>query len=97
MKSQKASVSEMPMTIRKRKFDLDNFQLWLLAIIPTLLVVLFCYVPMGGIIIAFKDYNYRDGIFGSPWIGLKNFEFMLTTPTFARIDVSAANTAESIA
>lgn len=85
MKSQKASVSEKPMTIRKRKFDLDNFQLWLLAIIPTLLVVLFCYVPMGGIIIAFKDYNYRDGIFGSPWIGLKNFEFMLTTPTFARI------------
>lgn len=73
------------MTLNKGKFDLDNFQLWILAIVPTLLVILFCYVPMGGIIIAFKDYNYRDGIFGSPWVGLKNFEFMLTTPTFARI------------
>jgi len=85
MKSNKALVVEKPMRLNKRKFDIDNFQLWLLAIIPTFFVILFCYVPMGGIIIAFKDYNYRDGIFGSPWIGFKNFEFMLTTPTFARI------------
>lgn len=35
------------------------------------------YVPMLGIIIAFKDYNYRDGIVFSPWNGLKNFEFLL--------------------
>jgi putative aldouronate transport system permease protein len=73
------------MRIKKRKFDLDNFQLWILAIIPTLAVIIFAYLPMGGIVIAFKDYNYRDGIFGSPWVGLDNFKFMLTTPTFARI------------
>ncbi len=85
MKSTKTLAGEKPMSLNKRKFDLDNFQLWLLAIIPALSVVIFAYLPMGGIVIAFKDYNYRDGIFGSPWVGLKNFEFMLTTPTFARI------------
>lgn len=85
MKANKSLASEKPVSLKKRKIDVDNFQLWLLAIIPVLLVVLFCYVPMGGIIMAFKDYNYRDGIFGSPWVGFKNFEFMLTTPTFARI------------
>ena len=85
MKSQNAVSDQKPLRLKKRKFDLDNFQLWILAIIPALSVVLFAYLPMGGIIIAFKDYNYRDGIFGSPWVGLENFKFMLTTPTFARI------------
>ena len=37
--------------------------------------LLFCYLPMGGIVLAFKDFNYRDGILGSPWQGFKNFEF----------------------
>ena len=55
MKSNKSLAGEKPMSLKKRKFDADNFQLWLLAIIPVLLVVLFSYVPMGGIIIAFKD------------------------------------------
>ena len=85
MKSAKEFATDKPMKLKKRKFDMDNFHFWLLVIIPVLAVVLFCYVPMGGIIIAFKDYNYRDGVFGSPWIGFENFKFMLTTPTFARI------------
>ena len=76
MKSNKSTLAEKPMKLKKRKFDMDNFHFWLLAIIPVLMVVLFCYIPMGGIIIAFKDYNYRDGVFGSPWIGFKNFEFI---------------------
>jgi len=36
--------------------------------------VLFCYVPMAGAYMAFVDYNSMDGIFGSPFIGFKNFE-----------------------
>lgn len=35
-----------------------------------------CYIPMFGIQIAFRQYNARDGVFGSPWIGLDNFEFL---------------------
>ena len=37
-------------------------------------VLVFNYVPMAGIIIAFKDYNFRQGILGSPWVGLANFQ-----------------------
>lgn len=45
-------------------------------LLPSVLYIfLFSYIPMGGIILAFKHYNYRDGIFGSPWCGFKNFEF----------------------
>ena len=45
---------------------------------------LFSYAPMYGIIIAFKKFNYRDGIFGSPWNGFKNFVFYFTTDDFTR-------------
>lgn len=45
-------------------------------LLPSVLYVfLFSYIPMGGIVLAFKNYNYREGIWGSPWCGLKNFEF----------------------
>ncbi len=80
-----ATISDKPLRIKRHKFDMDNFQMWTLAIIPILLVFVFCYIPMGGIIIAFKDYNYQGGIFGSPWNGFKNFEFMLSSNMFTRI------------
>ena len=38
-----------------------------------------CYIPMFGIQIAFRQYNARDGIYGSPWCGFKNFEFLFRT------------------
>lgn len=38
------------------------------------------YMPMAGLVVAFKQYNARKGIFGSPFIGLKNFEFLFKTP-----------------
>lgn len=37
------------------------------------------YLPMYGILIAFKDLDYAEGIWGSPWVGLKNFEFLFRT------------------
>ena len=41
-----------------------------------ILVFMFSYMPMFGIILAFKDFNVRDGIFGSPWNGLANFSYL---------------------
>ncbi len=52
-----------------------QLQLWLMALPCILLVFLFNYVPMGGIILAFKDYSFSDGIFNSAWIGFDNFKF----------------------
>lgn len=49
----------------------------LLMLMPALLfVILFNYLPMFGIVIAFKNYNYNDGILGSAWSGLQNFEYL---------------------
>jgi putative aldouronate transport system permease protein len=49
----------------------------LIMFIPVLLFYgIFKYLPMAGLIIAFKDYNFLDGVFGSPWVGLKNFELL---------------------
>ncbi len=53
--------------------DRDFLQLLSLIFIPTLLVFIFNYIPMYGIIIAFKNYKYNLGIFGSKWAGLGNF------------------------
>ncbi|MDQ2998844.1 MAG: ABC transporter permease subunit [Chloroflexota bacterium] len=59
---------------------------WLLMTVPALLFLLvFSYLPMVGIIIAFKNYRFNLGIFGSPWIGLKNFEFLFSTRDAWRI------------
>lgn len=54
---------------------------FLLMVLPgTILVILFAYLPMFGIVIAFKDIDYAKGILGSDWIGLKNFEFLFKNP-----------------
>ena len=50
---------------------------YLILLLPAFLYVLiFCYLPMGGLVIAFKQYNYHKGILGSPWVGLANFRFL---------------------
>lgn len=59
----------------------SNIQLTILALPAIILIFLFKYVPMPGIVMAFKKYNYRDGIWGSPWNGLQNFKFLLATNT----------------
>lgn len=46
----------------------------------------FAYAPMYGIQLAFKDFRIMDGIWGSPWVGLKHFEFLFfQSPDFLRI------------
>jgi len=65
--------------------SVSSFQLYSLCIIPVLHVFLFNYVPMFGIILAFKNYNYAEGILGSPWVGFDNFKFFFQTDIFWRI------------
>ena len=50
----------------------------LLMCVPAIaFFIIFNYAPLPGIWIAFTNFNYRDGIFGSPFVGLKNFEFLI--------------------
>jgi putative aldouronate transport system permease protein len=52
-----------------------NRVLYLMFVPVAVYFILFYYLPIGGIVLAFKEFNYRDGILGSPWNGAKNFEF----------------------
>jgi putative aldouronate transport system permease protein len=46
---------------------------------------LFNYIPMYGVIIAFKDFNFAKGIWGSPWIGFDNFKYMFGLSDFYKV------------
>lgn len=73
-------------TFKKRFLGRKSLiQLYLLALIPLAFIVIFNYLPMGGILVAFKDFSIRKGIFESPWAGFKYFEQLFTIPIFPTI------------
>ncbi|MDO5422120.1 MAG: ABC transporter permease subunit [Eubacteriales bacterium] len=51
----------------------SGWQIYLLLLLPMIYLIIFCYVPMGGLVLAFKKYDLSKGIWGSPWVGLENF------------------------
>jgi putative aldouronate transport system permease protein len=55
----------------------ENRVMWCMLLPATVFTVIFSYIPMGGIIVAFKNYQNRLGIFGSPWVGLSNFNYLI--------------------
>lgn len=63
----------------------DNVSYFSMIAPAVLLVFIFSYLPMFGIILAFKDYKYNLGILGSEWVGLQNFEFFFQSNDAARI------------
>lgn len=62
-----------------------NLQLWMLALPAILLLLVFNYAPMFGIVLAFKDYKVPKGIFGSPWAGMENFKFFFESQDATRV------------
>ena len=67
---------------------LENWQLYLLLIIPIVITIIYKYIPMYGIQIAFRDYKANRGFFGSKWVGWYWFERFFTAPTFQRMIVN---------
>lgn len=71
------SVIDSPMQVKKAsklKKILSNYQLYLFLLPALVYFIVFHYVPMYGILIAFKDFVATKGIMGSPWVGFKHFE-----------------------
>ena len=63
----------------------QHWQLYVIFMLPAfLLTIIFRYIPMGGIAIAFTEYNPIRGIFGSEWVGLEHFHRFLSSPDFMR-------------
>lgn len=73
-------------TLQTIKKDLiANKWIYLMAIPVLAFYICFSYIPMAGIQIAFKDFNFGDGIWGSPWVGLKHFTNFFKGPYAWRV------------
>lgn len=60
--------------------NLIKFKALYIMMLPATAILIFNnYIPMFGVIVAFKDYAYAKGIFGSPWNGLENFQYLFST------------------
>lgn len=83
-----ASIPEAPglaRRSRKRKVLLETMEISLLAIPGAMYFLIFHYLPMFGLTLAFKDYRYDKGILGSDWVGLKNFTFFFSSDQAWRV------------
>ncbi len=69
----------------RRSTRIDNVQLFILALPAIILLFVFCYIPIGGVILAFKKFKVNLGILGSPWSGLDNFRFFFTSSDAWRV------------
>ena len=74
---------------KKLVYIKNNWQLYVFFALPAvLLTFIFKYLPMGGLAIAFEDYNNRLGIFGSDWIWFENFQRFLSSTEFPRLMIN---------
>lgn len=87
----KVAPAKKDIKMKRRKFTKDDLQLTILSFPTVIWYVLFTYLPMFGIILAFKNYrpirgaNFIQSLFASDWVGTQNFEFMFRTPDAALI------------
>lgn len=65
-----------------RRSLLRHWTLYLLMVVPLIWFVVFKYIPMSNAVLAFKNYNVVAGIWGSQWIGWRNFELFFENPVF---------------
>lgn len=66
-------------TVRK------NWMLLLMLLPALVYVIVFSYIPMTGIVLAFKRYQYAGGIYGSPWVGLDNFKALMVAGKLGQV------------
>ncbi len=86
--SSKTAVADTPLTSHKMSLATrlrNNWQLYLLLLIPVIITIIYKYVPMYGIQIAFRDFKASRGYLGSEWVGLYWFERFFTSPNCVRM------------
>lgn len=73
------AAASRPRRMRVGRMLWQNKTLILMCLPAIVFFFIFSYMPMPGMYIAFVKYNYQKGIFGSPFVGLKNFKFLFTS------------------
>lgn len=59
--------------------------LYLLLLVPLAWVIIFHYIPMYGVVMAFQNFSIKKSYFGSPWVGFKHFERFISSPNFTML------------
>ncbi|TDF98932.1 sugar ABC transporter permease [Paenibacillus piri] len=83
MVSPKAALKkERMLRLKQMRHD---YQLYVIIFLPLLWLIIFHYIPMFGVQLAFKNFRILDGIWGSPWIGMDHFVKFFNSPQFVRV------------
>ena len=85
---EKASKSKVKAPKQKTNWKIyikRYWQLYALLLLPMVYLLIFKYVPMLGVQLAFKNFKYNLGIWGSPWVGFKNFNRFFSSYMFSRV------------
>ncbi len=87
MSKSKSAAINPAMTVKRplKRRIMDNWQLYVMLLIPVVLTIIYKYIPMYGIQIAFRDYKASKGFTGSEWVGLEWFWRFFSAPTFGRM------------
>ena len=78
-KSKAEPRSRLALSRLARTFQRDKY-LYLMVLLPLAYFIVFHYIPLYGVTLAFKDFDIGEGIMGSPWVGLKYFEEFFSNP-----------------
>lgn len=76
--------TEKQLRLNRRRAYRESLSMALLALPGVIYLLIFNYLPLGGLVIAFKNFKPLKGIWGSDWCGLKNFEFFFTSQDAVR-------------
>ncbi len=86
MKATQIAKSNVQAKKKRRSNALAKNAVYLVMILPAMVMsIMFHDVPMFGIQLAFKDYTFRGGIFGSKWVGFRNFQYFFETDQLSRL------------
>lgn len=87
-KKNEKSIKRVSLGKRLLKDMKTNYILYLMILPALIYFILFAYVPMTGVQLAFKNYQIKDGIWGSPWVGLDHFKRFFASYNFKSLLVN---------
>ena len=78
-------IYKKPWQYRLKKSLREHWVLYALLSVPLAVTIIFHYIPMVGVLMAFENYRPNRGIFHSKWIGLENFSKFVRNPIFWKL------------